>query len=113
MKTLIGLWFVVQAHMGGNDITPAFANEKMEITDTGYKIWSGDTVSDSGSLTFFDGTNELDILGTNGPNQGKLFKCIYKMDGDNIVICYSLSGRPTDFESTKENKFVLITWTRK
>ncbi len=113
MKTLIGLWFAVQAHIGGNDITSAFANEKMEITNTGYKIWSSDMVSDSGSLTFFDGTNELDILGINGPNQGKLFKCIYKMEGDNMIICYSLADRPTSFESTKENKFVLITWTKK
>ncbi len=62
MKTLIGLWFVVQAQMSGSDITSAFANEKMETTDAGYKIWSADMVSDSGSLTFFDGTNELDIL---------------------------------------------------
>jgi uncharacterized protein (TIGR03067 family) len=113
MKTLIGLWFAVQAHMGGNDITPAFANEKMEITDTGYKIWSGDMVTDSGSLTFFDGTNELDILGTNGPNKGKLFKCIYKMEGDDWIICYSLADRPQNFEATKENKFVLITWKKR
>jgi uncharacterized protein (TIGR03067 family) len=113
MSTLLGLWFVVSAHMSGNDITAAFANERMEITDSGYKIWSGDIVSDSGSLTFFDGTNELDILGTSGPNQGKLFKCIYKMDGDNWIICYSLAERPTDFQSTKENKFVLITWGKK
>jgi uncharacterized protein (TIGR03067 family) len=112
MNAFAGLWMVLSAQMSGNDITASFANEKMEITDTGYKIWSGDMVSDSGTLTFLDGTNELDILGTNGPNKGKLFKCIYQMESENIIICYSLADRPQNFEATKENKFVLITWKK-
>jgi hypothetical protein len=99
--------------MEGNDITPAFANEKMEITNTGYKIWYGDIVSDSGSLIFLDGMNEVDILGTNGPNKGKLFKCIYKMENDNMIICYSLTDRLQNFEATKANKFVLINWKKR
>ncbi|MFM7430286.1 MAG: hypothetical protein ACKO1F_10350 [Flammeovirgaceae bacterium] len=90
MKLLVGIWFVLSAEMSGKDITAAFANERMEITDTGYKIWSGDIVTDIGLLTFDEGAGELDIVGTEGSNKGKTFKCIYKMEGDNVVICYSL-----------------------
>lgn len=113
MKIFIGIWIALAAEMSGKDITAAFANERMEITDAGYKIWSGNMVTDSGLLTFNEGAGELDILGTEGPNKGKTFKCIYKVDGDNLIICYSLGQRPDKFETNAENNWVLIKWTKK
>lgn len=113
MKIFIGIWIALSVEMSGKDITLSFANEQMEITDTGYKIWSGNVLTDSGILTFDEGAGELDIEGTQGLSRGKHFKCIYKMEGDNLVICYSLGGRPDKFESNAENKWVLIKWTKK
>jgi uncharacterized protein (TIGR03067 family) len=113
MKTLVGSWTVVHAEMGGKDITTLFANEQMEITDSGYKIRSGENVTDQGSLSYFEGTNALDIRGVEGPNKDKLFRCIYKMEGDNLEICYSRTDRPTQFATSAENQLVLIKWKRK
>lgn len=113
MKLVIGIWMALTAEMSGKDITAAFANERMEITDGGYKIWSVDIVTDAGQLKFNESASELDIVGTEGPNKGKTFKCIYKMEGDNMVICYSRGDRPDKFETNAENNWVLIKWTRK
>ena len=35
------------------------------------------------------------------------------MEGEDWIICYSLEDRPQNFEATKENKFVLITWKKR
>lgn len=113
MKTLIGIWIVAHAQMSANDITLDFKNERMEIINSGYKVWSNDSASDSGLLTLYDGTNQMDMLGTEGPNKGKLFRCIWKREDEALVICYSQTDRPTTFETTEENNFVLIKWIKK
>ena len=34
----------------------------------------------------------MDITGTNGPNKGKTFLVIYELKGDELRVCYDLSG---------------------
>lgn len=113
MKIENGLWKVLKAEMEGSNITTYFAYEEMEIADDCYQIRMKGVVKDSGDLIYYSGSNALDILGTEGPNKGKLFKCIYKIDTEKLVICYSQADRPLDYLATAENKFVLITWIKK
>ncbi|MCE2958465.1 MAG: TIGR03067 domain-containing protein [Bacteroidota bacterium] len=112
MNALLGIWMVISAEMGGKDITAMFANERMEIRQNAYSILSANIVTDSGTLTIDENMGHLDIVGTEGPNKGKQFKCIYKMEGDKVVICYSLGDRPTAFATDASNQWVLITWTK-
>lgn len=113
MKIEDGLWKALKAEMSGNDITAYFAEEEMEIADNRYQILMKGVVKDSGDLIYYSGSSALDILGTGGPNKGKLFKCIYKLDTEKLVICYSQADRPLDYLATAENQFVLITWIKK
>jgi uncharacterized protein (TIGR03067 family) len=55
------------------------------------------------------------IKPTEGPLKGKALKAIYKLDGDNLTICYDAEGKeaPKKFESTAENKFLLVEYKRK
>ena len=57
----------------------------------------------------------MTVTGTNGPNQGKTFPCIYELKGDTLRICYDLSGakRPTEFKSVADTKLYLVTYSRK
>ncbi len=115
MNTLNAIWIIVSAQLSGQDITASFQNEKLEIMDGAYKIWSGENISDSGILSYPSG-NAMDIKGTNGPNKGKVFTCIYKMESEQLTICYNLAQngiRPTEFVTTFENKFILITYQKK
>lgn len=113
MKIENGLWKALKAEMAGNDITSYFADEEMKIADNRYQIIMKGVEKDSGNLIYYTDSNALDILGTEGPNKSKLFKCIYKLDKEKLVICYSQTGRPLNYVATPENQFVLITWIKK
>ena len=41
----------------------------------------------------------IDITGTKGPDEGKTFLAIYELKGDELKVCYDLSGksRPAEF----------------
>jgi uncharacterized protein (TIGR03067 family) len=72
--------------------------------------------SDYGTWTIDTSKNpkQMTITGTNGPNAGKTFPSIYKLDGDALQICYDLSGakHPTEFKSVKETRLYLVNYKR-
>jgi uncharacterized protein (TIGR03067 family) len=57
----------------------------------------------------------MTIKGTDGPNKGKTFLCIYELSGDSLRVCYDLSGKktPTEFATAKGTPLYLVTYTRK
>lgn len=57
----------------------------------------------------------LTIQGTDGPNAGKTYPCIYELSGDSLRVCYDLSGEkaPTEFATAPGTKLYLVTYTRK
>jgi uncharacterized protein (TIGR03067 family) len=75
------------------------------------------------SGTFEEGTFKLDpsttpksfdLTGTNGPNKGKQLLAIYELDGDNLKVCYDLTGktRPKEFKTTEGSQLYLATFKR-
>ena len=56
----------------------------------------------------------MDIVGTDGPNQGKTFPAIYELSKDTVKICYDLSGkeRPKDFKAEEGSKLFLVVYQR-
>lgn len=57
----------------------------------------------------------MTVVGTDGPNKGKTFPCIYELKDDTLRICYDLSGEkhPEAFKSTAGTKLYLVTYNRK
>jgi uncharacterized protein (TIGR03067 family) len=54
----------------------------------------------------------LDIVGTKGPNKGRTFHAIYKLEGSLLTIYYALKGdRPKSF-SEKGTTTLLMTYRR-
>jgi uncharacterized protein (TIGR03067 family) len=58
---------------------------------------------------------QMDITGTNGPNKGKTFLCIYEVEGDTLRVCYDLSGKayPKEFSTKPKTILYLVSWQRK
>jgi uncharacterized protein (TIGR03067 family) len=114
-SALIGLWMVMTAQLGGQDITLSLTMLSLQINGEEYSVSVKGQVVDAGRLEF-KGGYDLDIIGVSGTNQGKTLKCIYKMDGDNVVICYNMDTggeRPTDFVSPAGTKMLLVTYQKK
>ncbi len=53
--------------------------------------------------------HQIDLLITNEPDKGQTFLGIYKIEGNTLMLAHALPSnpRPTDFESTQENKQIL------
>jgi uncharacterized protein (TIGR03067 family) len=73
-------------------------------------------MSDEGTVKRDPGKSPktMDITGKKGPNVGKTFLCIYELKGDDLRVCYDLSGkaRPTEFGTKADTLLFLVTYRR-
>jgi uncharacterized protein (TIGR03067 family) len=110
-ENLNGNWIPVRQQMGGQDLPASFyAKLKLTIRNNTYLL-TGET-PDKGDCIYKNG--KMDIYGKEGPNAGKHFMCIYKLNGDELTVCYNLKGDayPTSFE-TKAGTMLFLSIYKK
>lgn len=112
-----GTWLPTEAELGGSKYPDDVRKSiQLQIRDDKYTVTVGGE-PDKGTITLNSAANpkEIDIIGAEGPNQGKTILCIYELSGDTLKICYDLSckARPTEFKSTAGTKLFLVTYERK
>jgi len=116
-KLVQGNWKPVTAELAGQPMAGAVLKTISLKLDNGkYEVFVG-TEPDRGTYTLDLSTQPkgMTINGTEGPNQGRTFPCIYELKGDTLRICYDLSGakRPTEFKTLAGTKLYLVTYARK
>jgi len=116
-KAVQGTWIPVKAEMAGQAMPEAVLKTIVLKLDQGkYEVSVAGKI-DKGTCTQDPTTKpkRLSIQGTDGPNAGKTFLCIYEIDGDTFRVCYDLSGmkHPEDFATAKGTLLYLVTYTRK
>ena len=116
-KAVQGNWKPVTAELAGQPMAGAVLKTISLKLDNGkYEVFVG-TEPDRGTYTLDLSTQPkgMTINGTEGPNQGRTFPCIYELKGDTLRICYDLSGakRPTEFKTLAGTKLYLVTYARK
>lgn len=97
--------------MGGKELPPvAFQNQKLVISDNTY-TFSAESV-DKGTLTYKGG--QMDIYGKEGVNTGKHFTAIYKLENNQLTICYNLAADsyPTAFETKSKPTLFLSVFKK-
>ena len=115
-EDLDGVWKPVAVELAGTKFPEAvYSAWRLELSKGKY-VLKGAESPDSGTVAV-DAAKKprtMDVTGTDGPNKGKTFPCIYELDGDTLRICYDLSGknRPTEFKTAKETKLYLVTYHR-
>lgn len=90
-------------------------NIKLTVKGTDY-FFETDQFTERGSYKFNASANpkELDISVSEGPDKGKVYKVIYKVSDDEIVICLEADNknRPKEFHAKAGTTNVLETWNR-
>lgn len=114
LSDLKGTWKPVEAELGGTKLPEAvLAPMRLELGDGTY-VLKGAPSPDRGTVKVDVQKKTMDVEGTEGPNKGKTFPCIFELKGDTLRICYDLSGqkRPTEFKTEKGSALYLVTYTR-
>ena len=105
LQELEGTYKVVAAEKGGKAI-PDEARDKLSLTFKGESLTiSFDGMEKTGKIKA-DSTKtpkHIDISPSDGPEKGKTFPGIYKLDKGELTLAYSEKGdRPKDFKSEGE-----------
>jgi uncharacterized protein (TIGR03067 family) len=111
LNILNGSWTPIKQEIGGKDLPAVvFQKQKLIINDSSY-TFSAESV-DKGTLKYLNG--KMDIYGKEGVNTGKHFTAIYKLDNEQLTICYNLKGDgyPSDFE-TKSKPTLFLSMFKK
>ena len=115
-KTIEGTWIPVSAELGGQKLPDeALKGSKLVLKGGEYSYYNNAGV-DKGTykLLAVDGSQAMDISGTEGPNKGKTFLTIYDLSGDSLNICYDLLGktRPKNFKTEPGTRQFLAQYQR-
>jgi uncharacterized protein (TIGR03067 family) len=57
----------------------------------------------------------MDLTLAEGPDKGKTFQAIYKLEGDMLTVCRSIEPgkqRPAEFASKPDSGLLLVVWSR-
>ena len=115
--TLQGTWLPATAELGGQKFPDEVRKSiKLVLKNDQYTVTVGTEGNDRGTVKVNSSAKPktMDITGTDGPNKGKTFLCIYELTGDTLKVCYDLSGkaRPADFSTKPGTQLYLVTYQR-
>jgi len=115
-KLLQGTWLPTAAEVSENPFGEATLKiMKLVVEGDKYAVTVGISV-DLGTIRIDPAAKPktMDIIGTEGPNKGKTLLAIYELNGDNLRVCYDLTGkvRPTEFKTRKGEALFLATYKR-
>ena len=110
-KMLNGTWIPLKQEIGGTALPAmAFEGQRLLLEDLNYTV-TAESI-DKG-IVQYDG-DKMDIYSKEGVNAGKHFTAIYKLDHDELTICYNLLGDsyPTVFDTKGKPLFFLSVFKK-
>ncbi len=115
-NTIEDTWVPVSAELSGQPFPEEILGTmQLSIDRNDYFVNAGG-VLDRGVI-FIDSEKvpmTMDIIGTEGPNRGRTFLAIYKIENGQLIICYDLEGRrrPEEFRSKPQSQIFLMRYRR-
>jgi uncharacterized protein (TIGR03067 family) len=89
---------------------------KLTVGDGKYKVEINNEGAESGTYTVDTSKKpvRMVITATDGPNKGKKILAITEVKDDMMKVCYDVEGKeyPTEFKSTKDNKYLLVVYKK-
>lgn len=110
-KSITGTWIPVKQQMGGKDLPEKFYTKQQLVLHDSIYVLTAESI-DQG-IVHYNG-NKMDIYGKAGVNSGKHFTAIYKIENNQLTICYNLMGDkyPQDFNSSVSPMYFLSVFKR-
>ena len=109
-KVIEGTWVITQAELGGKNFA-ALKGAKLLLQAGKYQFQN-----DQGEykLHQIEKMTAIDIMGKQGPNEGKTYLAIYELTENTLKICYDLSGkeRPKAFKTEAGTQQFFVTYQR-
>src|SRR4029079_14165168 len=109
---LNGTWIPVKQEIGGKELPEAvYGKQKLIIADSNY-TFTAESV-DKG-IVKYGGSDKMDIYGKEGINTGKHFAAIYKLESEELTVCYNLAGDsyPDAFETKARPTFFMSVFKK-
>ncbi len=109
-EKLDGVWVTIRQEQDGKDLPEeVYEKYRLTITDSAYAY----TNDDKGAVRYNNG--KMDLYGREGANAGRHFTAIYKLEGDQLTICYNMAGDryPGSFETRNDPSLLLTEYKRK
>ncbi len=110
-KKLNGTWVPIKQELAGNTVSKSFyAKQKLIIKDSTYVV-EAESI-DKGTISIWK--NKIDIYGKDGVNKGRHFTAIYKIENNQLFICYNLGGIgfPESFETLGKPQYFLSVYKK-
>ncbi len=115
LKKLNGEWAVVSMEVAGRKMPDAITKMiKLINKDGDYTVTAESDDKGTFTVDVAKKPHTMTIKGVEGPNKGKTFFCIYEQSGDDMKICYDLTGKefPKEFKS-EAGKLVMFAIYKK
>lgn len=118
LRKLQGTWTLSSVEVDGRRLSgDEMKGARLTIDGTSWR-WEGDDPA-SGTLELTPGTRprRLDLTRVQDGSAGRTAPCIYRLEGDTLVICREPRGReayvrPTRFSGERGSGTALFTWVR-
>ena len=108
---LNGTWLPVNQEIGGKQLPKAvYENQKLIMNEGEYTVHAES--ADKGFVKLDN--DRMDIFGKDGPNKGKHFTAIYKLEDGLLTICYNLKGDsyPAKFDTQGKPLYFLSVFKK-
>jgi len=117
LKKLQGTWIMAELEINGQQVPEEKRKDTiLVIKDDKYIIKIKDkTYETTFKLDPSKDPKEIDMFFPDGPNEPKVSKGIYRLDGDTFQLCRAQApgeDRPRDFVTTADSGLFVVVWKR-
>ncbi len=110
-NVLNATWIPIKQVIGGKELPAVvFKNQQLIINDSNYTVVAESV--DKGVVKYSQ--TKMDIYGKEGVNTGKHFTAIYKIENEQLTICYNLTGTsyPEVFDTNGKSMYFLSVFKK-
>jgi uncharacterized protein (TIGR03067 family) len=114
---LAGTWKLTSVEINGQPLSMEKLQEaRLVVEGAKYSLVLGETRLEMTHVLHVDkAPKEMELSIAEGPDKGKVFPAIYKLEGDKLTVCRNITPgkeRPTEFATKPDTGLMLVVWTR-